>query len=59
MLFFFLMEGSICSLKLKYDEYLEKICRYLLDDIYTNMTRVKILYGEIACIYIKAHVMVM
>ena len=53
------MEGSICSLKLKYDEYLEKIYRYLLDDIYTNMTRVRILYGEIACIYIKAHVTVM
>ena len=52
------MKGSSCPKKLRYEGYLELIYKYLLDDIYTELTRMKILYGDITCVYEKAHIMV-
>jgi hypothetical protein len=31
---------------------------YLLDDMFTKLTRIRILYEEITCVYGKAHVTV-
>ena len=45
--------------KLRYEEYLELICRCLLDDMYTEVTCMNIPYAEITCIYEKACMMVM
>ena len=51
--FFSFMKGSSCSHKLKYKGYLEIIYRCMLDDIYYKLTHMRILYGEITCIYGK------
>ena len=53
------MKGNICSHKPKYKGYLELICRCLLDEMYTELTRMKISYKEITYLYKKAHVMVL
>jgi len=41
-----------------YEGYLELICRFLLDNIYTELTRKRIPYGEITYVYEKALVKV-
>jgi hypothetical protein len=41
-----------------YDEYLELIYRCMLDDIYNKLTRIRISYGEIICVYEKAYMIV-
>ena len=52
------MKGSSCSHKLRYEGYLEIICRCMSDDMYSELTYMRILYGEITCIYGKAHMTV-
>jgi hypothetical protein len=47
-----------CSHKLRYKEYLELICRYLSYDMFIELDRMIISYGEITYIYGKAHMMV-
>jgi hypothetical protein len=44
------MKGSSYSYKLRYEGYLELICMCLLDNMYTELTHVRIPYGEIICI---------
>ena len=53
------MKGSSCSHKLMYERYLELIHRCLLDDMYTKLTHMRILYADIICVYRKAHVTIM
>ena len=57
-MFFFFMKGSSCSHKLGYKRYLKLICKCLLDDMYTELTRMRISYKEITCVYEKTHVTV-
>jgi tRNA pseudouridine-54 N-methylase len=52
------MKRSSCSHKLGNEGYLELICRCLSDDIFTELTRMKISYEEIICVYGKTHVMI-
>ena len=52
------MKKNRCSHKLRYEGYLELICRCLLYDMYTELTCKRILYGKITCVYAKTHVMV-
>ena len=52
------MKGSNCSYKLRYERCIELICRCLSDDMYTELTHMKISYGEIIYVYEKAYVMV-
>ena len=52
------MKESRYSYKLRYEGYLELIYKCLLDDLYTKLTCVRILYGDITCFYGKTHVMV-
>ena len=49
------MKGNNCSHKLRYERYLY---RCLSDDMYTKMIHMEISYGEITCVYEKAHVTV-
>jgi hypothetical protein len=42
-----------------YKGYLELICKYLLNDIYNELTRKKNPYGEITYVYKKVHIIVM
>jgi hypothetical protein len=49
------MKVRSCSHKLRYEKYLELICRCLSDYIYTELTRMRIPYGEIIRVYEKAH----
>jgi hypothetical protein len=42
-----------------YKEYLELIYRWLSDDIHTELTCIRISYGEITCVYGKVHMTVM
>jgi hypothetical protein len=53
------MKESNCSHKLRHEEYLELICKYLSDDLYNELTCMRISYGEITYVYGKAHVTVM
>jgi hypothetical protein len=59
MFFFSFMKGSNCSHKLRYKEYLKLICSCLSQDMYTEMTCMRISYGEITYVYGKAHMTVM
>ena len=52
------MKGSSYPKKLRYEGYLELIYKCLLDDMYTELTRMRILYCDITCVYEKAHMMV-
>ena len=51
------MKKSNYSHKLRYERYLKLIYRCLLDDMYTKLTRVRISYEEITCVYEKVHVL--
>jgi hypothetical protein len=42
-----------------YEGYLKLKYRYLLDDLYNELTCTRISYGEITYVYKKAHVIVM
>jgi hypothetical protein len=42
-----------------YEGYLKLICRYLSNDMYTKLTRKRILYGDITYVYGKTYVIVM
>jgi hypothetical protein len=52
------MKRNNFSYKLRYERSLKLICRYLSDDIYTELTFKRILYGEITYVYGKAHMIV-
>ena len=52
------MKRNNCSYKLKYERYLKLICRYLLDDMYIKLTRMRITYEEIIYVYEKTYVIV-
>ena len=52
------MKGNNCSYKLRYKKYQKLIYRCLLDDMYTKLTRMINPYGEITCVYEKAHMTV-
>ena len=52
------MKENSCCYKIKYEGYLELICKCLLDDIYTELTCMKISYEKIICVYRKTRVMV-
>ena len=60
-MFFYIKENSY-SHKLRHERYLELIYRYMLDDMYTKLTHMKISYVilrlKITCVYRKAHVIV-
>jgi hypothetical protein len=45
--FIFFMKRSSYSYKLGYEEYLKLICRYLLDDMYIELSCMKIPYKKI------------
>jgi hypothetical protein len=45
--------------KLRYEGYLELIYGCLLNDMHTELTHMRILYGEITNAYEKAHVTVL
>ena len=53
------MKGSNCSHKLRYERYLKLIYKCLLDYMYTKLTHMRILYGEITSIYRKPHMIIM
>ena len=46
------MKENSCSYKIKYEGYLELICKCLLDDTYTKLTSMKISYEKIICVSI-------
>ena len=50
------MKESSYSHKLGYEEYLELIYRCLLNDMFIELTCIRILYVEITYIYEKTHV---
>jgi len=52
------MKGNNCSYKLRYKKYRKLIYRCLLDDMYTKLTHMINPYGEITCVYEKAHMTV-
>jgi len=52
------MKASSCSHKLSYKEYLELICRYLLDDTYIELACIKKSYEEITYVHGKDHMIV-
>ena len=52
------MKRNSCSHKLGNEGYLELIYRCLSDDIFTELTRIRISQGKIICVYKKAHVMI-
>ena len=41
-----------------YEKNLKLTCRYLLDDMYIELTRIRIPYKEITYVYGKAHLTV-
>jgi hypothetical protein len=49
------MKGSNHSYKLRYNGYNELICRCLLNNKYTKLARMRIIYGEITHIHGKTH----
>jgi hypothetical protein len=49
------MKECSCSYKLRYKVYLELIYGCLSLDMYTELTRIRIQYGDITYVYIKAH----
>jgi len=55
----YIMKRNNYSYKMWYERYLELICKCLSHDMYTELTRIRILYEEITCVYKKAHVIVM
>ena len=56
---FIYIKRNKCSHKSRYDEYMELIGRwYMMDDMY-ELTRKRILYGEITYVYKKAIMIVM
>jgi len=52
----FIKQKNNCFHKLRYKRYLELIYRCLSHDMCTELTHMRILYGEIICVYIKAHI---
>jgi hypothetical protein len=54
----FFMIGNNCSHKLRYEGYLELICRCLSDNMFTELSRMRTPYGEITCVYGKTHMTV-
>jgi len=58
IMFFFFMKKNSYSYKLRYEGYLELICRCLSDDMYTKLTHMKISYRVISCVYGKSHIKV-
>ena len=52
------MKENMYSHKLRYDGYLELICKCLSDVMYTKLTCKKILYEEITYIYGKTLVII-
>ena len=55
---FSLYKKKSYSHKLRYEGYIEIICRCLCDDMYTELTRIRISYGEITCVNGKAYILV-
>jgi hypothetical protein len=53
------MKGSNRSHKLSFKGYLELICRCLSKDMHTELTYMRISYGEITYVYGKAHMIVL
>ena len=49
--FFFFMIGSNCFYKLRCVEYLELTCRYLLDDMYIELTRMNCIRRDHMCLW--------
>jgi hypothetical protein len=54
-MFFSFMKGSNHSYKLRYNGYNELICRCLLNNKYTKLAHMRIIYGEITHIHGKTH----
>ena len=52
------MKGSNYSHKLRYKGYLELICKCLSQNMYTELTCMRIPYGKITYIYGKTHLTV-
>ena len=52
------MKGNNCSHKLRYERYLKLIYRCLSNNMYTNLTYIRILYGENIHVYGKTHMIV-
>jgi hypothetical protein len=46
----FFMKESGCSHKLRYEGYLELMCRCLSNNIYIELSHIRISYGEIICL---------
>ena len=57
-MFFSFKKGRNCSYKQRYMEYLKLIYKCLLDDMYAELTRKRILYVEIIHVYGNVHVIV-
>jgi hypothetical protein len=52
------MKGSSCFYKLRYEGQLKLIYKWLSDEMYVELTRMRILYGDIIYVYGKVHVTV-
>jgi hypothetical protein len=53
-----LIKEVSCFHKLRYERYVELIFKCLLDDMYTELIRMRISYEEITYVYKKAHMMI-
>ena len=58
MLFFLYIKKKSYSQKLRYEGNIEIICRCLCDDMYIELTRIRISYGEITCVNGKAYILI-
>jgi len=58
IMFFFFLLNEVVVHKLRYKRYLELICRCLSDFMLNELTRIRIVYGDIIYVYEKAHVTV-
>ena len=52
------MKENNCSHKLRYKGYLKLICKCLSDNIYNELTCIRIPYRKITCVCGKTHMMV-
>jgi len=57
--YFFMKGSNHYSHKLRYERYIKLICMYLSDDMYINLIRKKIPFGELTNVYGNVHVIVM
>jgi uncharacterized membrane protein len=58
VLSFIKQKKNYYSYKLRYKGYLELIYKCLSYDMCTELTHIRILYGEITCVYRKAHMII-